>query len=970
MSDYSASPSDHHHNDPLPPKRKAAQAGLDGNNTGRSVKRRASKACQCCRARKVRCNVTEHGAPCTNCRLDEVECIVSESRRKKKWTKDDEQQSNNENAQSSASNNNANNANANRKLASRESLDGIQSLNSATSLRSHEPEPRHEEHVPHSIYQNHGSLNLNSIISFNDLHRRLSVNSQSHSQNGLSAQPFTPFGADNRSGSAFFSSGPPKFGGADLPLYIKPLPSRIGPDEISYLEKKGALTLPQGTLRSEMLRAYVEFVHPYMPLLDLCDFLTIIDRPDGSLGKVSLILFQAVMFAGSAFVDMRHLRTAGYVTRKEARKDFFMKTRLLYDFDYDSDRVSLVQALLLLTYYYETPDDQKDTWHWMGVATSVAHTIGLHRNPDKTNMDTKRVKLWKRIWWSTYMRDRLIALGMRRPTRIKTEDFDVPMLTLDDFELTALPDNLSCLPPNCRIAKDVDMQRQLAIMCIEKAKLCLCISHVLSKQYCVLNNNQGLLNDRTTMMLLPKKLDPETSEVKACDEELQKWVNELPPEAQYSENLSGDDALDLHRALLHMVFFTTLSALHRPQVLPSTQSGPAAVPVPMAAPKHPQNISSELLDVSRRNVRRAASAITSIAQRLDQADLVKYLPTTGVTVLLPAIIIHLLDIKAPEEDTRRSSLRGFCQCMAVMGKLRDLYAAADYSTAFLEAAIRKAGIHIASSSSGLNNTSTTSNNASTPSHSSKPAPVTSVEDLVSAGRRLDMAHLTRHQSHRSTLTPPPDAGTTSLSHLEKHSSTNPAATTTDEEVARRLETFLASTPPESDSDATTDPHLAAPSNTLASITITQDTPHEHHEHHEPHVHRISSASASPSLAHMHAPSTTTKLPLGYTFTTSTNNDLLMSSLPPNPFTNPYHQDDEMLFSSLPMTHDFDEGDFDSLLNLDAVGETFSFEISGDDDMAGFGIDASGLGVDVMPSAAGLGLTADWMAGMGLEEARA
>jgi hypothetical protein len=81
MSDCSGSPSAH--SDPQPPKRKAAQAGLDGNTTGRSVKRRASKACQCCRARKVRCNVTEHGAPCTNCRLDEVECIVSESRRKK-----------------------------------------------------------------------------------------------------------------------------------------------------------------------------------------------------------------------------------------------------------------------------------------------------------------------------------------------------------------------------------------------------------------------------------------------------------------------------------------------------------------------------------------------------------------------------------------------------------------------------------------------------------------------------------------------------------------------------------------------------------------------------------------------------------------------------------------------------------------------------------------------------------------------
>lgn len=82
MSDYSGSPSDHHQ-EFQPPKRKANQAGLDGMPTGRSVKRRASKACQCCRARKVRCNVTEHGAPCTNCRLDEVDCIVSESRRKK-----------------------------------------------------------------------------------------------------------------------------------------------------------------------------------------------------------------------------------------------------------------------------------------------------------------------------------------------------------------------------------------------------------------------------------------------------------------------------------------------------------------------------------------------------------------------------------------------------------------------------------------------------------------------------------------------------------------------------------------------------------------------------------------------------------------------------------------------------------------------------------------------------------------------
>src|SRR6266487_668719 len=48
-------------------KRKATTAGLPG--VSRLVKRRAPKACCCCRARKVRCDVVDNGAPCTNCRL-------------------------------------------------------------------------------------------------------------------------------------------------------------------------------------------------------------------------------------------------------------------------------------------------------------------------------------------------------------------------------------------------------------------------------------------------------------------------------------------------------------------------------------------------------------------------------------------------------------------------------------------------------------------------------------------------------------------------------------------------------------------------------------------------------------------------------------------------------------------------------------------------------------------------------------
>jgi hypothetical protein len=340
-----------------------------------------------------------------------------------------------------------------------------------------------------------------------------------------------------------------------------------------------------------------------------------------------------------------------------------------------------------MTYWYETPDDQKDAWHWMGIAISLAYTIGLHRNPENFNMEPRKKKLWKRIWWSCFMRDRLIALGMRRPTRVKEEDYDVPMLTEDDFEIAPLSEYITVVPRECTLARDIEAQRELVQMCIAKAKLCLCISHVLSAQYSVLIPNQGIQGQegstRTSVMLFPKKLD-QTDEVRGCDLELSHWVAELAPACQYSNELGvGNSARSIfvNRALLNMAYFTTLSTLHRPQVLPS------------AATSKPDG-SREQQDTSRRKVREASREITRISQDLHARDLERYLPTTGVTVLLPAIIIHLLDIKSCNDEARQAAIDGFCQCMVVLKKLRDSYASADFAILFFEAVIRKADIDV------------------------------------------------------------------------------------------------------------------------------------------------------------------------------------------------------------------------------------------------------------------------------------
>ncbi|KAI8181225.1 Cutinase transcription factor 1 beta [Colletotrichum sp. SAR 10_75] len=732
-------------------KRSSSTADLkDGAPPAKITKRRAARACVSCRARKVRCDVVE-GAPCGNCRWDNVECVVQESRRRKKnlltastaghHVVGAEAQlrskgANPINIHSSAElrrPSNASVASVNGSIAANPAAaaaagvsmgatpgigagagvgvgvgagaglggagigPGVLGGLSVTGGSS----DGLEGHVPHMIYQRSGYRNDSAALltklqsaaaaaSADSNSRRLLSNllAQASLFGGISGGGGAAVaGGDGRTSQFLASLEEPDLH-AQLPAFVKPLPAKIAQEDVTYLHAKGALTLPALPLQNALLQAYVEYVHPYMPLLELYDFLATINAHDGLNGQISLFLYQAVMFAATAFVDMKVLREAGYPTRKAARKAFFQKTRLLYDFDYESDRLVLVQALLLMTYWYETPDDQKDTWHWMGVAISLAHTIGLHRDPAATSMPPRKQKLWKRIWWSCFMRDRLIALGMRRPTRIKDEDFDVPMLQEADFELEVLPEDNTVIPTECTLLRDVAMQKELAALCISKAQLCICISHMLKAQYSVLIRDKMRPENtvNSTMMLFPNKKLDNVESVTSVDLELMAWAETLPPICQYRpltplDVKNGRSTVAVQRTLLHMVYFTTISALHRPQFLPSS-------------PVHAPTTSRQVQEMSRLRVRDAAMHVTRMAAELHQLRLEKYLPTTGVTVILPAMIIHLLEMKNPVSQSRDRATRGFRQCMRVMEKLREIYAAADYATGFLDAALRKAAIDI------------------------------------------------------------------------------------------------------------------------------------------------------------------------------------------------------------------------------------------------------------------------------------
>lgn len=490
----------------------------------------------------------------------------------------------------------------------------------------------------------------------------------------------------------------------DEPRFLKPLPARIAPEDREFLRFRGALSMPESGLRDELLRCYIRWVHSFLPVLDLKRFLGAIAENDPN-GNVSILLFQAVMFVATAFVDLKHLQAAGYANRKSARNAFYTRLRLLYSLDCEDDRIVILQTLLLMTYWSDPENSpQRDIWDWIGVCNTQAHSIGLNRDPGPSNLDPNTKRLRIRLWWSIYTRDRLIAMGLRRPTQINEGTCSVPMLKLEDFDFDPYPQSVLSMF-RCRQLEDESHQKRLAIMFIEKVKLCQWIGRVLFAQYTPSQRNFGVATS-TTLTLIPRQTTE--SELARSSQKLDSWVNSLPKDAQFIPSKSafadGEDVLLLHSAMLRMLYHATISALYRPWAL---RSNPHSQSPPFHA----------LSSTARAKMHDAAAGITSIIQGLSQLNLTRFLPQSGVTVILPAAVAHLTNSTSENPAVRETSISNFNRCVQVLHRLKEIYPAADMEVANIEAAVRVQGMNSPASQHRQCPSSSSSGNAYTGSGS-------------------------------------------------------------------------------------------------------------------------------------------------------------------------------------------------------------------------------------------------------------
>lgn len=125
--------------------------------------------------------------------------------------------------------------------------------------------------------------------------------------------------------------------------------------EIDILHQRGAFLLPPRVLCDELVESFFKWVFPVVPVINRSRFMA---RYRDSKNPPSLLLLQAMLLAGSRVCTNPQLMDANGSTTPAAMT-FYKRAKALYDANYEDDRVTIVQALVLMGWYWEGPEGRR-----------------------------------------------------------------------------------------------------------------------------------------------------------------------------------------------------------------------------------------------------------------------------------------------------------------------------------------------------------------------------------------------------------------------------------------------------------------------------------------------------------------------------------------------------------------------------------------------------------------------------------
>lgn len=677
------------------------------------VRKRAPKACLSCRARKVRCDVSQRGRPCMNCYLDSETCVVTGRASRLRKSQKPATQADSGHSHSHSHGHSHPHTHDRQDSPPSEAESPIQPTSLNGSLRGSQtpppapseilhdspppsfqdgpddyvpppkPAPRQDKEQPSQSQQNQNQNRHHHHECTSHRHEHTGYNSNNNHH--PRSQPYQPrFNSSNyhdEQNSSYTTMGTnimgmSMSGGGHIPwtseqglnmsaditysyysfLAISNL-SGILPQDVNYLELQGCLRVPTRSVLDEFVQQFFLHVHPLLPLFNEGDFWELYCQQstgvggsgDAPCGRVSLLVFQAMLFATCNFVSRNSIRALGFPSIRLARAALYRRAKLLFDFETESSPAAIAQASLLLSYWSPStsPGTKNPNTGWLCTAIQQAKLAEAHHysrmGGSGTAAEKRRANALKRLWWCCIIRDRVMSLGVRRPIQISRAHFD-----------------LEANPPFCRadLADEIERSRVYN----PGTKSCLIEITMHLSELCV------VLTDILTLVF-PQDDTPgwsrqmaesDAGRVRQCKLELRRWYKDValkypmfcgnngPSSSQSKNGGKGrefyHDSVILYTNLMYMYYHSSRVALCHHEVLHIAVANAAAAAQARLS-KGTKPMPQPAIYENRYELHDAASGVTESLKELIQLRLARWLPVSAVACTALPLFLHILDVK-------------------------------------------------------------------------------------------------------------------------------------------------------------------------------------------------------------------------------------------------------------------------------------------------------------------------------------
>ncbi|OAL01019.1 hypothetical protein IQ06DRAFT_273792 [Phaeosphaeriaceae sp. SRC1lsM3a] len=482
-------------------------------------RKRAKLACITCNARRVKCDVTDR-QPCGNCITANIHCETRESKRGKHPRKPRVEAD----ARDEIS--------PNTTISPQRHDDEVAASHVLASLSSNFHSPadtrlNHFQFTPPSTRSDYQS-DSNNRATKTDTPRQEDESAvflgESSSLRYVTEEPSPagPAAAEQRRASLFrFRHAVPNTAKEDAMVPEWEAERRRA--RMKALQHEGTFSFPPTEIRLELLKAYFQWFHSHFAVVDEADFWEAHEK-----NTVSPLLLQAMLFIGVIHCEESTLTNLGWGNRHRAKWLFYIRAKDIYDATYETNKVTVIQALFLMSFWRAGALLEKDARHWLGTAISLAQTKALHRAGDDSDEQLSRLK--RRLWWAIYVRERQCGSALGLPNRIRDEDCDIAPLTAPDFTSAFAP----TMPA-------VESQRSTAYI-IGMTRLAFFLGQIVDAGY--LPNRSLKASDRTRI----------------CND-LYKWKDELPTVIRLQNDVG--DPPGFLASTLQLAYNNLLILLHR-----------------------------------------------------------------------------------------------------------------------------------------------------------------------------------------------------------------------------------------------------------------------------------------------------------------------------------------------------------------------------------------------------------------------